>query len=300
MPDLNDMVMFARVVEANGFSEAARRIGASKSRVSKTVAKLERALGAKLLNRSTRGLSLTEIGAAYYEHCVRIGEEAARAADIVGQLQTEPQGVLKVTAPVAFGRLHVASALAEFLARYPELKLDVMITDRLVDLVDEGVDVAIRIAREPSQHLVAHELAPVRRVVCATPGYFEQRGVPLTPQDLRHHDCLDHTQFGARGHWRLYDEDHQVIVPISGPLRINDDDTLAQVVLAGLGVALLPTFIIGDELQSGRLQAVLPEYVPIERRIYAVRLPNRTLPIKVRAFVDFLRERFAPVPPWDR
>ncbi|MEO5696118.1 MAG: LysR family transcriptional regulator [Burkholderiaceae bacterium] len=294
------MVMFARVVEANGFSEAARRLGASKSRVSKAIAKLERALGAKLLNRSTRGLSLTEVGAAFHEHCVRIVEEAARAAEVVDQLQTEPRGVLRISAPVALGRLHVAPALAEFVVRYPGVTLDVDITDRLVDLVDEGVDVAIRIAREPSQYLVAHELALVRRVVCATPAYFERFGIPVAPMDLQRHNCLHHTQFGVRGHWRLHGKEGQTIVPISGSLCINDDDTLAQAVRAGAGVALLPTFIIGGDLQSGRLKAVLPDYVPVERRIYAVRLPNRTLPIKVRAFIDFLRERFTPVPPWDR
>jgi DNA-binding transcriptional LysR family regulator len=149
-------------------------MGASKSRVSKAIAKLEDSLGVRLLNRSTRGLSLTEIGAAFYEHCTRVVDEATQAAELVSQLHSQPQGVLKVSAPVAFGRLQVAPALVEYLARYPKLSLDMNITDRIVDLVDEGYDVGIRIAREPSLHLVAHELAPVRRVVCATPDYFRR------------------------------------------------------------------------------------------------------------------------------
>jgi DNA-binding transcriptional LysR family regulator len=300
MQDLNDMVTFARVVEAKSFSEAARRMGASKSRVSKAIAKLERSLRARLLNRSTRGLSLTEVGAAFYEHCSRIAEEAQQAEEVVSQLHSEPRGVLKLTAPVAFGTLHVAPALPEFLARYPDLSVDMTITDRMVDLVEEGYDVAIRITREPALNLVARMLAPVRRVACATPGYFKHRGVPKSPGDLKRHNCLHYTSFGAPGEWHFRGPPGDISVPVSGDLRINDDEALSQAVLGGLGIALLPTFIIGGELQSGRLQAVLSEYVPLERHIYAVHLPSIHLPAKVRAFVDFVRSRFGPEPYWDR
>ena len=300
MQDLNDMVAFARVVEARGFSEAARRMGVSKSRLSKTVARLERALGVRLLHRSTRGLSVTEIGAAFYEHCTRVADEALQAAELVSRLQSEPRGVLKVTAPVAFGRLHVAPAVAEFLLRHPQLSLDMTVTDRLVDLVDEGYDLAIRIAREASPHLVARELAPVRRVICATPEYFGRHGVPATPLDLEAHNCLHYTRLGPRGEWRLRGARGEIVVNVKGSLRIDDDDALAQAVLSGLGIGLLPTFIIGGELQAGRLQAVLSDYVPLERHVYAVHLPNRHLPAKVRAFIELLQDRFAPVPYWDR
>ena len=300
MQNLNDMVTFARVVEAGGFSEAARQMGVSKSGVSKSIAKLELSLGVRLLNRSTRGLSLTEIGAAFHEHCIRITEEAAQAAEVVGRLQSEPRGVLRVTAPVAFGRLHVAPAVAEYLSRYPRLKLDMTITDRMVDLVSEGYDVAIRIRREPSLHVVARELAPVRCVVCATPDYFERRGIPTVPHDLTEHNCLHYTHFGTQGEWRFQSAGGEIVVPVKGSLRIDDDDTLAQAVLSGLGIAMLPTFIIGRELQAGRLRSVLSDYVPLERRIYAVHLPNVRLPVKIRAFIDFLQDRFGPEPYWDR
>jgi len=300
MENLNDMVTFARVVEAGGFSEAARQMGVSKSHVSKAIARLELSLGVRLLNRSTRGLSVTEIGAAFHEHCIRITEEAAQAAEVVGRLQSEPRGVLRVPAPVAFGRLHVGPAVAEFLSRYPRLKLDMTITDRMVDLVSEGYDVAIRIRREPSLHVVARELAPVRRVVCATPDYFERRGVPTAPQDLAEHNCLHYTHFGTQGEWRFQSPRGEIVVPVKGTLRIDDDDTLAQAVLSGLGLAMLPTFIIGGELQAGRLRCVLSDYVPLERRIYAVHLPNVRLPVKIRAFIDFLQARFGPTPYWDR
>jgi DNA-binding transcriptional LysR family regulator len=298
--DLNDLMTFARVVEARGFSEAARRLGVSKSRLSKAVAKLERSLGVRLLNRSTRGLSLTEIGAVFHEHCARIADEAAQAMEAVSQLHSEPRGVLKVSAPVAFGTLHVAPALAEFLQLHPGLTVDMSITDRVTDLVEEGYDVALRIAREPEPGLVARKLAPVRRVMCATPGYFEHRGVPIEPHDLSRHNCLHYTHFGSQGAWRLRGPKQEIVVPVQGSLRINDDEALSQAVIGGLGIALLPTFIIGADLQSGRLRSVLSDYVPIEQHIYAVRLPNRHLPAKVRAFIDFLLSRFGPEPYWDR
>ncbi|MCL4798861.1 MAG: LysR family transcriptional regulator [Burkholderiales bacterium] len=300
MQDLNDMVTFARVVEAKSFSEAARRMHASKSRVSKAIAKLERSLGARLLNRSTRGLSLTEVGAAFYEHCARIVEEAEQAEQVVSHLHAEPRGVLKVTASVAFGTLHVAPALPEFLARHPELRIDMTISDRVVDLVEEGYDLGVRITREPGLNLVARKLAPVRRVICATPGYFKRRGVPKNPADLAGHNCLHYTAFGGPSEWRLRGPQKEFAVPVAGSLRINDDEALSQAVLGGLGVALLPTFIIGKELQAGRLQAVLADYVPLEQHVYAVHLPNVHLPPKIRAFVDFLRARFGPEPYWDR
>ena len=300
MRDLNDMVTFARVVEAKSFSEAAKRMKASKSRVSKAITKLERELGVRLLNRSTRGLSLTEVGAAFYEHCRRIIEEAEEATQLVTQLHSEPRGVLKVSTSVAFGTLHIAPALPEFLARYPDLGVDMTITDRLVDLVEEGYDVAIRIVHEPALNFVARELAPVHRVVCATPDYFKRHGVPQTPEDLRQHNCLHYTHFSAQGEWHFTSRRGPISVPLSGNLRINDDEALSQAVLGGLGIALLPTFIIGQELQSGRLQAVLSDYVPLERRIFAVYLQSIHLPAKVRAFIDFLRARFGSKPYWDQ
>lgn len=300
LPNLNDMVTFARVVEAGSFTEAARRMGASKSSISKTVARLEDALGVRLLQRSARGLSLTEIGVAFHEHCVRVADEAAQAAELASALQTEPRGVLKVTAPVAFGRLHVAPAAAEYLRLHPQVELDLTITDRVVDLVSEGHDLAVRITREPALHLVARELAPVRRVLCATPGYLARHGVPLTPDDLQAHNCLHDTHLGSWGQWRLRGADGGVaVVSVRGSLRVNDNDVLARAVLEGLGLALLPTYLVGADLHAGRLQAVLQQHVVPEQRIDAVHLPNPRLPMKVRAFVEFLQQRFGPVPPWD-
>jgi DNA-binding transcriptional LysR family regulator len=299
MEDLERMAIFARVVEEKSFSGAARRMSLSKSLVSKQVTQLEKSIGARLLNRTTRALSVTEAGAIFYEHCARIVEELEEAKLAVGRLQTAPRGILRISAPVAFGRLHVASALPEFLTAHPELKIDMVTTDRFVDLAEEGYDVVVRIVGEPSPNVVARKLAPVNRRMCATPEYFASNGVPHSPQELERHNCLTYTYFNPQDPWRLRGPDGDISVRASGNLRLNDDDALSEAVLGGLGIALLPTFLIGKELQSGRLQSVLEDYVPVERHIYAVYLQNRHLSAKVRAFIDFLLERIGPKPYWD-
>jgi DNA-binding transcriptional LysR family regulator len=300
MLDLNLLAAFARVVESGSFAEAARRLGSSRSAVSKAVAKLEIALGARLLNRTTRHLSLTEIGAAVAEHGSRILEEAAEAESLVASLTSEPRGVLRVSASVAFGTLHVAPALAAFLPHHPQLKVDLTITDRWVDLAEEGFDLAINVMSAPPQHLVARKLAPVQRRLCATPAYFHQHGIPQTPADLVNHNCLDYTRSGEQGRWQFIGPAGNSSVPVSGTLHVDDDEALSQAVLGGLGLGLLPTFIIGKDLQAGRLQAVLSEYIPVERQVYAMYLPTRHLPNKVRVFIDFLVDHIGNEPYWDR
>ncbi|MCP5274602.1 MAG: LysR family transcriptional regulator [Burkholderiales bacterium] len=300
MQDLNLFVIFARVVESGSFAEAARRMDISRSAVSKAVSKLEKNLGAQLLNRSTRHLSLTEAGTVLAEHATHILDEAEQAKRVVNSMQAEPRGMLKVSASVAFGTLHVAPALADFLSRYPEIRIDLTITDRPVDLVGEGYDVIIRVTNEPDVNLVARKLAPVRRKLCATPQYFRQHGIPQTPEDLIKHNCLDYTLSGEQGYWNFTGPEGVIAVPVSGTLRINDDDALSQAVLGGLGIALLPTFTVGKDLQSGKLQAVLSEYIAVERYVYACYLPSRHVPAKVRSFIDFLLQRIGTVPYWDQ
>lgn len=300
MPDLNLMATFARVVEAGSFAEAARRLATSRSAVSKSVARLEQLLGARLLNRTTRHLSLTEIGASVAEHCSRMLEEAEQARKLVDSLSAEPRGVLRVSASVAFGTLHVAPALAEFLPAHPDLVIDLTITDRWVDLAEEGYDVAIRVTGEPPPHWVARRLAPVRRQLCATPDYFSRRGVPRSPADLSQHNCLDYTRSGEQGRWRFRGPAGEISVPVNGPLHVDDDEALSQAVLGGLGIGLLPTFIVGRDIQSGRLQTVLSEYIPVDRHVYAMYLPTRHLPSKVRVFIDFLLAYIGEEPYWDR
>ena len=282
------------------FSAAARRLNLSKSLVSKHITQLEKSIGSRLLNRTTRALSLTEAGSIFYEHCARIIEELEEAKLAVSRIQSEPRGILRVSAPVAFGRLHIAPALPTFLAAHAELKIDMVTTDRFVDLAEEGYDVVVRIAGDPPPNVVARKLAPVNRRICATPEYFARHGLPQTPQDLERHNCLTYTYFNPQDPWRLRGPDGDISVRASGDLRVNDDDALSEAVLGGLGIALLPTFIIGKALQTGRLRSVLSDYVPLERHIYAIYLPNRHLSAKVRAFIDYFLERIGSEPYWDR
>jgi DNA-binding transcriptional LysR family regulator len=287
-------------VQDKSFSAAARRLNLSKSLVSKQITQLEKSVGARLLNRTTRALSLTDAGAVFYEHCARIVEELEEAKLAVGRLHSEPRGLLRISASVAFGRLHIATVLPEFLGAYPELKIDMVTTDRFVDLAEEGYDVVIRIVDQPAPSLVARKLAPVNRKMVATPEYFQRFGVPQTPEDLEKHNCLTYTYFNPQDPWRLRGPDGDISVQATGNMRVNDDDVLSQAVLGGLGLALLPTFIIGKELQAGRLQSVLSQYIPVERHIYAVYLANRHVSAKVRAFIDHLLKQFGPEPYWDR
>ena len=300
MQDLNLFIIFARVVEAGSFSEAARRMNISRAAVSKAVAKLEKDLSTRLLLRSTRHISLTETGIAISEHATRILEEAEHAERAVNSLHAEPRGTLKVSVPSSFGTRHIAPAIPCFLTRYPKIKIDLTITDHPGDLIEEGYDVQIRVTSEPDLHVVARKLAPVRRILCATPQYFQQWGMPKTPEDLTKHNCLDCAVSAEQGYWRFSGPEGKIKVPISGTLRINDNDALAQAVLYGSGIALLPTYTIGMELQKGRLQAILPEYLSVERYIYACYLPSRHLPIKISAFINFLSEYVGDVPYWDR
>jgi DNA-binding transcriptional LysR family regulator len=300
MYDLNLMIIFSHVVNEQSFSAAARKLNVSRSSVSKSVAKLEQALGASLLNRNTRHLSLTEVGATFFEYCTRIAYEADEAHQIIDNLNAQPRGVLKIVASVAFGTLHIAPAVGDFLRRYPELDIDMTITDRVVDLAEEGYDVAVSVMSDLPQALVARKLAPIRRRLCATPAYFQEFGVPQSPEELVKHNCLDYIHSGDRGLWRFTGPDGEVSISVSGKLRINDDEALSQVVLSGFGIALLPTFIIGKDLQAKRLKSVLSEYIPTKQQVYALYLPKRNLPIKIRAFVDFLVERFGVDPYWDQ
>lgn len=300
MMKLEGMGIFAKVAEAKSFSGAARRLGISKSLVSKEVSKLEKALGARLLNRTTRQLSLTEFGAAFYEHCARVVQEAEEAELLVERLHSSPRGVLKCTAPVAFTTLHIARALPEFLAKYSEVQLDLTVGDRFFELAEEGYDLAIRIARDLPPNMVARPISPINRVVCGTPQYFANHGAPKIPQDLTAHDCVVYTHANPDSIWHLSADGADIAVPVRGKLKVTDDEVAWQAVRAGLGVSLLPTFIAGDDLQSGRLQAVLTEYVPSEQNLSALYLPNRHLSAKVRVFIDFLQSKFAPPPYWDR
>ncbi len=299
MASLRGLEVFSRVVEAGSFSAAARGLGLSKSAVSKQVAGLEDRLGARFLNRTTRRLSLTEVGAAFHLRAVRILAEVEEAELAVTRLHANPRGILRINAPMSFGHLHVAPAMAEFMARYPDLRVELILNDRIVDLVEEGFDATIRIQRMPDTSLVARKLALIRLVICAVPEYWQAHGRPRVPDDIEGHNCLIYTYQQAPDQWRFRGPDGLLTKKIGGTFHANNGEALRSAALAGLGVYLGPTFMVGEDLRTGRMEAVLQEYEETDLAVYAVYPQNRHLSAKVRAFVDFMAERYGPEPYWD-
>ncbi|HYD97683.1 MAG TPA: LysR family transcriptional regulator [Noviherbaspirillum sp.] len=301
MEHLSEMMTFAKVVETKSFSAAALALKTSKSLVSKQVGALENALGVRLLNRTTRRMSLTEIGAAYYEHCARIMQEIDAAAETVTQLQAEPRGVLRLTSPVIFASLHLAPVIGDFLKKHDKVEVELNATDRLIDIVEEGYDLAIRITDHPAPTMVARRIAPVRFVTCASPEYLERRGTPRTPQDLLQHDCLVYQGVPAlRSGWRYVVNNRDVAINVNGKCRVNNSEALIQLALDGMGIVLFPTYILGPHLRSGRLKIILPDSVANpDMSLYATYLPNRYMQPKVRAFIDHMMASIGPKPHWD-
>ena len=296
MDNLSGLVVFAQVVEARSFTGAARRLGVSKASVSKQLSRLEERLGARLLNRTTRRLSLTEVGAAFYERCARIVAEAEEAELAVTRLNETPRGTLRVDIPVDFGVKYLAPLLPAFMLVTPELKVDVSFNDRFVDLVDEGHDLAIRIGQLPDSSLIARKLGESGSVICAAPEYWDRHGRPSRPADLANHNCFAYSYLATGSEWRLRGPEGDVAVRVSGSLAANNGDMLRQAAVAGLGVVATPLFIACDDLRAGRLEPVLRDCEPPRRGIYAVYPHNRHLSAKVRAFVDFLVEALEPAP----
>lgn len=297
---LSDIAVFVHVVRSGSFTAAAERLGMSKSVVSKYVTRLEDRLGARLLNRTTRRLSMTEVGQAFYERSQRALGEIEEAEAEVSRLQGEPRGELRLSSPMSFGIGHVAPLLPAFQQRYPDLAVDMVLDDRKTDLVDEGFDVAIRIGELPDSSLVARRLGPCCHVVCGSPEYFARKGVPQSPEELGEHPALIYRYQDAPSEWRLLDSDgnyHQVA--INSRLQMNNSLALREALLRGGGVTLTPTFVVGADIQSGRLMAVLTSYKTLEVSIYAVYPQRKHLSPKVRAFVDFLSDHIKDPPYWE-
>jgi len=296
---LDAMEIFAEVVEAEGFSAAARSLGVSKSSISKQIARLEDRLGLRLLNRTTRSLSLTEAGATFYAACRRVLDEAETAERAVSDLAAAPRGLLKLNAPMSFGFLHLARAIPEFHARFPQITLETAMNDRFVDLIEEGYDLALRIGALVDSSLIARRVATSRVVICASPDYLERRGSPARPEDLAGHDCLLYANAHQPREWSLLGPRGLRAQRVDGPLLANNGDVLCAAALGGMGIARLPTFIVGRHLRAGRLKAVLCDFPAPEQGIHVVYPHNRNLSVKVRVFVDFLVEKFGPEPYWD-
>lgn len=296
-----DMHMFVRVVETGSISAAAERLDIAKSAVSRRLAELESRLGAQLLHRTTRRLNLTDSGRAFFERAQTILADLDEAEAAVSQAHTALKGRLRVALPLSFGLLHLAPLIETFMAHHPDVEFDLDFNDRQIDLMQEGFDLAIRIANLPDSSLIARRLAPIRHVLSASPAYLAQHGTPTQPQDLQHHVCLAYSNLANPGLWHYRTPDDStgsVQVPVR--LKANNGDFLCHAAQSGHGLILHPTFYLRDALHSGALVAVLTDIAWPELNAYAVYPPTRHLSSRVRAFVDFLARELAGVPTWDQ
>ena len=301
MDNLADVAVFVRVVERGSFTRAAGKLELSTSQVSKCVNRLERSLGARLLHRTTRRLSLTEAGAALFEASRSAIERIEEAEGAVAQFQSEPRGRLRVSAPMSFGILHLGPAISEFARAHPRVTLDMRLDDRFVNLVEEGVDVAVRIGALTDSSLVARRVATTSTLVCAAPSYLAERGEPEAPEDLASHDCLLYSYLATANVWRFAARDgREIPVAVSGSFRINNGIVLAEAAAAGHGILMAPAFYVAPMLRAGRLKRILARYALPDLGIHAVYPQRSQVPPKVRAFVDFLVKRFGRRPEWEK
>jgi DNA-binding transcriptional LysR family regulator len=298
MDKLEAMGAFVRVVSSGSYAEAARRLGLTRSAVSKAVMELEQLLGARLLDRTTRRVTPTEAGLAYFERCNAILAQVEETEAQVSRLHDEPRGVLRVNAPMSFGTMYLGDAIADFMALYTALKVELTLTDRFIDPLEEGVDVTVRIGALQDSSLIARRIAPSCIILAASPAYLAERGMPETPADLVAHRCLSYGHSVSMQRWQLSSGGETLSVPIESHLSSNNGEVLCAAAEKGLGIARLPTFIMGQALKDGRLVEVLPGYRPVEGVIHALYAPNRYLAAKSRVFIDFLVKRFGNMPDW--
>lgn len=301
MDRLTSLGVFIAAVDEGSLAAAARRFGLSAAMAGKHVSAIEASLNARLLQRTTRRLSLTDAGQTYYERGKRILEAYEEANREASDSQRTARGLLRVAAPVTFGAMHLGDVVAQYLEDHPQVTVDVMLGDRYVDLIDAGVDVAIRIGQLADPLLVTRRISPCRMVVCAAPAYLQRHGMPRTPSDLRGAQRLAFSEAVSVGDWTLHDAQNHTHI-VDGPCRMTANNTqmLLASALAGAGIAYGPTFVFGPHLQRGELVALLPDYPAADLTLQAVYPSTHQIPLKVRRFVDYLVAAFGDNPPWDR
>lgn len=282
------MKMYVAVVDGGSFSAAAEQLGISRAMASKQIFQLEEHLGTRLLNRTTRKLSMTETGRVFYERSVQIMGDVDEAEQVAGQMTRRPQGVLRVTIPLSYGQHRLAGILGDYAQAYPQVQLDISLSDRKLDLIEDGLDVAIRIGAMAQSDLIARKIGSERSVVCASPAYLARHGAPCTPAELSHHACLGYTLSGSAAQWQLEGPAGPVSVSVSGPIKADNGDILRLAALQGAGILFQPHFIVGDDIAAGKLVRVLPQWQSAELGVHAVYPSRKHLSAKVRTFVDFV------------
>jgi DNA-binding transcriptional LysR family regulator len=301
MDRLRAFEVFVTVVSRGSFTRAADALETSPANVTRYVNDLEAHLGTRLLNRTSRRLSLTEGGETFYARCKSILDDVAETEGLVSSASIEPRGRLRINAPVSFGILHLAPLWPEFMRRYPDVELDVALIDRVVDIVDEGYDLAIRISRAGSTDQAARKLATSKNILCASPTYLAQCGYPAAPADLIGHRCIGYSYAATGDEWQLIDREGKVHpVKVNCHMHTNNGDTARAAALAGQGLIWQPTFLVGNDLRTGALVQVLPEYRLPDIDVLALYPSRRHVSAKIRAMIDFLVDAFGDVPPWDR
>lgn len=298
MDKLDAMQAFVRVVSAGSYAEAARQLGRTRSAVSKAVMELEHLLGVRLLDRTTRKVRPTEAGLAYHARCAAVLADIEETEIQIAGLHEAPRGVLRINGPMSFGTAYLASAVADFVSSYPEVKVELLLNDRFIDPLEEGVDVTVRIGALADSSLIARRIASTRRVLVAAPVYLARHGTPTVPEELSRHRCLVYGQMAARQRWHLQRDGEAIAVPVTSVLCANNGEVLRDAACKGLGIALLPTVIAGEVMKAGRLATVLEPYSPPALPIHALYAPNRYLAAKTRLFIDFIADRFAGLP-WE-
>ena len=291
------MTVFVKVVEQGGFARAAERLSLSPSAVSRHIADLEAHLVTRLLNRTTRRISLTESGQAYFERALQVLADLEEIEALVSSSSVTPRGTIRLTCSTSFGVPYLAPAIGAFQARYPDVRFDISASSRFVDLVEEGLDLAIRIGDLGNPNLIARKIGSMRLVACAAPAYLKQNGTPKHPNDLAKHNCFTYEHAPERNQWRFQDrKKNEIKVRIDGSVHANDGEMLAAIAVAGAGIAMEPDFIVDASIKSGKLVEVLQDFRPVPYNIYAVYPSRRHLSAKVRTFVDFLAARLATAP----
>ncbi|MBA2125193.1 LysR family transcriptional regulator [Hyphomicrobium methylovorum] len=288
MDKLDAMGAFVKVVASGSYAEAARRLGLTRSAVSKGVMELEHHLGVRLLDRTTRRVAPTEAGLAYYERCLAILAQLEETEQQVSRLHDEPKGLLKINGPLSFGTRCLGKVVGEFMSRYRDLRVELTLTDRYIDPLEEGVDVTIRIGVLKDSSLIARRVSSTRMLMVASPEYLKTHGTPKSPADLSSHKCLTYGHTTSMQKWSLADSGKLTTRSVTSYMASNNGDVLRDAAVSGIGITMLPEFIVGSDIAAGRLRSILPKHAPADLDIHALYAPNRYLAAKTRVFIDFL------------
>lgn len=304
MENLTAIVAFVRTADAHSFTIAARQLGISPSGVSKAISRLEASFRVRLLHRTSRSVTLTPEGAAFYQHCRQIVSDLEDAEQLLSRARETPRGRLRVTFPLSMGRLYLARLLPEFAGTYPEITLEASVTDRMVDLVEEGIDIALRLGQPPDSRLVARKLVTGMMVTCAAPAYLKRQGIPRRPKDLERHNCARFVvpSTGIARDWQFQDNGRPYTLAVSGSFTFDHAECLVEAATAGTAIIQMPTYVIGEALGEGRLEPILTEFMTESPALWMMYPQNRHLTPRVRAFVDFMvaaaaANKLSPQPP---